>query len=175
MPGSEASTFRSTFDLIGGQCCFLVCSNWQDPGSHGLVHIADTVALELKSLLPWIYNLSRTVQIGHSVGSTRLRETGLNSSGLWDCQNYERSTWASCHAGGSIGSGTVSEGIVPSSATKSFQILVPKNMFTAEDSDFLLRPKTQKILLPCDFFLFGVFGIKSRRHHNNLGILCLAL
>ena len=51
------STSRSTLDLIGGQCCFLLCSNWQDPGSHRLVHIEDTVALELKSLLPWIYNL----------------------------------------------------------------------------------------------------------------------
>ena len=43
-----------------------------------------------------------------------------------DHQNYEKSTWVSCHARGSIGSGTFSEGIVPSSTTKSFLILVLK-------------------------------------------------
>ena len=34
--------------------------------------------------------------------------------------------WISCHAGGSMGNGTSSEDIVPSSTTKSFLILVQK-------------------------------------------------
>ena len=43
-----------------------------------------------------------------------------------DRQNYEKSTWLALLAGGSIGSGTSSEGIVPFTTSKSFLIPVPK-------------------------------------------------
>ena len=59
------------------------------------------------------------------MGSTRSREAATNSSDANDCRDCEKSTWASCHAGGSIGSGTFSEDIVPFSTIKSFLTLVP--------------------------------------------------
>ena len=43
-----------------------------------------------------------------------------------DCANYERSTWASFHAGESNDSDIFTEGIVPFSATSFFLNLVPK-------------------------------------------------
>ena len=86
-----------------------------------------------------------------------------------DCRDCEKSTWVSCHAGKSIGSGTFSEGIVPFSTRLWSE---NKEVFSAKDL-MLCHRQTQMVLLPYHFFLLRVFRRNSRWHHNDLGILFL--
>ena len=84
------------------------------------VRIQITFAFDIQS--------PRTDRHCHSVGTTRSREIGIHSSGRKNnCRNCKKSTWVSCHAGGSIGSGTFLVWIVCTffQTTKSFLILVP--------------------------------------------------
>ena len=59
----------------------LVCSDRQGPGSHWSAHIADTEVLELESLFALEMQSPRTVRTCPTVGTTRSREAGINSSG----------------------------------------------------------------------------------------------
>ena len=65
-----------------------------------------TVALELKSLLPWVYRFQELIGLAIPLephAHARLVRTQVVVGG---CQSYENSNWFSCHAGRSIGSGT---------------------------------------------------------------------
>ena len=78
------------------------------------------MALELRSLLPSIINLQELNELAILLESLAHAKSVRTQVVVGSLQNYERSTWVACHAGGSIGSGTSSEGIVPSSTTKIF-------------------------------------------------------
>ena len=92
-----------------------------------------------------------------------------------DRHNYEKSNWVVSHAGGSIGSGTSSEGIVLSSTTKSFliRVLNEGNVYHREFD--ILRWHAQTVLLPHDFFLVRVFSKNRRVHHNYQVVLSFDL
>ena len=123
----ELQPFRSVLDPIRGhQCCFpsnTQIRKVQEVSDQRLLPILS--ALELESLLLSICSLQGlcglAIPWNHLL--TRLVLTPVDAK---DCRDCERSTWVSCHAGGSIGSGTFSGGIVPSSTTKYFLTLVPK-------------------------------------------------
>ena len=68
----------------------LVCSNWQDPGSHWSAHTADTVALELKWPLPWIYSLQELFELVILLEPRVCVSLELTQVVVRDCQNYEK-------------------------------------------------------------------------------------
>ena len=81
----------------------LVYSDGQGPGSHWSAHIADSEALELESLLLLICSLQglRGLAIPwEPLSHATLVQTPVDAQ---DCRDCEKSTWLSCHAGGSIG------------------------------------------------------------------------
>ena len=104
----------------------LLYSNVKDPRSHWSAQIADIVALELKSLLPSIYNLQELNELAIPLEPFAHTKLVRTQAVVQDRQNCEKSTWVALLTGESIGSGTSSEGIVSSSTTKSFVTQVPK-------------------------------------------------
>ena len=174
MQGSEASTLQvGPWSNSWPVLLPLVCSNWQDPRSHWSANIADTVAPAFKSLLPWLYNLQELFGLAIPLEPLAHARLVLTQVDIRECQKYGKSTQVSCHAGGSIGSGTSFEGIVPFSTTKSFLILVPKwEHAYRRGFDSLLRPNTNDTVAMwlLFFFLLRVFVRNSQGHHYDLGI-----
>ena len=77
-------------------------------------------------MLPWIYSLQELFGLAIPLephAHERLVRTQVVGR---DRQHYEKSSRVSFHARGTIRDGALSGGIVPSSITKSFLMLVPK-------------------------------------------------
>ena len=91
------------------------------------------------------------------------------------CQDCGKPTWASFHAGKSIGSVTFSGCAAPSSTTKSFLILVPEYGSVFHKELVLCHGQAQIVLLPKHFSLPMALRSNSRGHHNDLGALFLEL
>ena len=99
---------------------------WQGPRSHWSTHVADTVALELGALLPWIFSLQELFGLAIPKKPLAHARLVLTQVDVRDCQNCEKCIWVSFHEGSSTGSGTFSGSVVPFSTTRSFLIVVLK-------------------------------------------------
>ena len=140
---------------------------WDEQGiaSHWSAHVGDTVALELGSLLPWIFSLQELFGLAILLEQHVCVTLGRIQVAV-DCPNYERSTWASFHAREFSDSDILSEGIVPISATRSFLNLVPKWENVYHRFDILLRPSTDgtvAIWLPSVQSFWQFPSVTSRR------------
>ena len=98
----------------------LVCSILQGPGSQWSAQIADTLALELKPLLPSIYKLQELNELAipkEPLSHARSVRTQVVVRKI--SKVMKKSTWIAFLARESTGSGTSSEGIVPSSTMRN--------------------------------------------------------
>ena len=143
--------------------------NWQDPGSHWSAHTADTVALELKWPLPWIYSLQELFELVILLEPHVCVSLELTQVVVRDCQHYEKIHlaflprrrvhwqwyffWRYCTF---------------FSTTKSCLILVP----TWEDVHhqgfwYSATAKHKRHCCQKTSFLLRVFGSNRRVHHND--------
>ena len=140
----------------------LISAYWR----YGGARIVINLVLDIQS--------PRTVRTCHSVGTTRSREAGTNSSG---CKRFP--TLWKFHLGFFASQECPLAVIL---LLKVLCLLQPpklswfwsqnKEMFTAEDLVFCYG-QAQTVLLPYDFFLVSIFGEDGWRHPNYLGMWCL--
>ena len=177
MQGSEASTLQvGPWSNSWPTMPPLVCSNWQDPGSHWSAHIADTVALELKWPLPWIFSLQELFELVILLEPHVCVSLEPTQVVVRDCQSNEKSTWVSFHARESIGSDTFfwryctfcNHQIFPDFGPNARKCLPPRIWYSAT-----ARHKQYCCHMIC--FFLRVFGSDIWVHHNSLGILFLEL
>ena len=146
----------------------LVDLDGQCPGSHSSAHVADTEVLELESLFALDMQSPRTVRtciLQEPLAHARLVSTPVV---VKDCRASKNPLGFLATQEGPPAMVLFSGDIAPFSTPKSFLALVPKNeeVFSAKNLMFC-HFNTQMVLFRYHFFLFEVFRVENRGHHNN--------